>query len=172
MNSFRYGIDSYCSGMNSFHIKLSKFAVLPFLFFLSTAAAAWKLNMLPYPFLHKKFYFLALFVTPNSSIYQISGGDNLFKCLNAWSAKILHRFFWRPQNIASLLTCLVPPTCLRCLGPRDTACLCGHHHYHYHAECLHCQDHHSECLHCQHHNSALGWRIAAGGKGGSSGTHS
>ena len=61
MNSFRIG-------MNSFRIKLSKGTILPFSFLLQLPLRNWKLCFLILS-LHKKFYFLALFVTPNSSIY-------------------------------------------------------------------------------------------------------
>ena len=61
MNSFRIG-------MNSFRIKLSKVTILPFSFLLQLPLRNWKLSF-PILSLHKKFYFLALFVTPNSSIY-------------------------------------------------------------------------------------------------------
>ena len=61
MNSFRIG-------MNSFRIKLSKGTILPFSFLLQLPLGNWKLCFLILS-LHKKFYFLTIFTSQNSSIY-------------------------------------------------------------------------------------------------------
>ena len=59
---------SFRIGMNSFRIKLSKVTILPFSFLLQLPLRNWNLCFLILS-LHKTFYFLTLFTTPNSSIY-------------------------------------------------------------------------------------------------------
>ena len=101
MNSFRFGIDSYRSGMNSFHIKLSKVTILPFSFLLQLPLRNWKLCFLILS-LHKKFYFLTLFTTPNSSIYP-----EWFHSGSEWIHSVLEWIHTVPEYIHSGLTFLI-----------------------------------------------------------------
>ena len=85
MNSFPSGMNSFRTLSPQFSIisiwnefipdrnefiphKTLKVTILPFSFLLQLPLRNWKLCFLILS-LHKKFYFLALFVTPNSSIY-------------------------------------------------------------------------------------------------------
>ena len=94
MNSFRIG-------MNSFRIKLSKGTILPFSFLLQLRLGNWKLCFLILS-LHKKFYFLTLFTTPNSSIYP-----EWFHSGSEWIHSVLEWIHTVPEYIHSGLTFLI-----------------------------------------------------------------
>ena len=94
MNSFRIG-------MNSFRIKLSKGTILPFSFLLQLPLGNWKLSFLILS-LHKKFYFLTLFTTPNSSIYP-----EWFHSGSEWIHSVLEWIHTVPEYIHSGLTFLI-----------------------------------------------------------------
>ena len=94
MNSFRIG-------MNSFRIKLSKGTILPFSFLLQLRLGNWKLCFLILS-LHKKFYFLTLFTTPNSSIYP-----EWFHSGSEWIHSVLEWIHTVPEYIHSGSTFLI-----------------------------------------------------------------
>ena len=94
MNSFRIG-------MNSFRIKLSKGTILPFSFLLQLRLGNWKLCFLILS-LHKKFYFLTLFTTPNSSIYP-----EWFHSGSEWIHSVLEWIHTVPEYIHSGATFLI-----------------------------------------------------------------
>ena len=94
MNSFRIG-------MNSFRIKLSKGTILPFSFLLQLRLGNWKLCFLILS-LHKKFYFLTLFTTPNSSIYP-----EWFHSGSEWIHSVLEWIHTVSEYIHSGLTFLI-----------------------------------------------------------------
>ena len=94
MNSFRIG-------MNSFRIKLSKVTILPFSFLLQLPLRNWKLCFLILS-LHKKFYFLTLFMTPNSSIYP-----EWFHSGSEWIHSVLEWIHTVPEYIHSGATFLI-----------------------------------------------------------------
>ena len=87
--------------MNSFRIKLSKGTILPFSFLLQLRLGNWKLCFLILS-LHKKFYFLTLFTTPNSSIYP-----EWFHSGSEWIHSVLEWIHTVPEYIHSGLTFLI-----------------------------------------------------------------
>jgi len=87
--------------MNSFRIKLSKGTILPFSFLLQLPLGNWKLSFLILS-LHKKFYFLTLFTTPNSSIYP-----EWFHSGSEWIHSVLEWIHTVPEYIHSGLTFLI-----------------------------------------------------------------
>ena len=103
MNSFRIG-------MNSFRIKLSKGTILPFSFLLQLRLGNWKLCFLILS-LHKKFYFLTLFTTPNSSIYP-----EWFHSGSEWIHSVLEWIHTVPEYIHSGSTFLIVSKVWKCLS--------------------------------------------------------
>ena len=87
--------------MNSFRIKLSKGTILPFSFLLQLRLGNWKLCFLILS-LHKKFYFLTLFTTPNSSIYP-----EWFHSGSEWIHSVLEWIHTVPEYIHSGSTFLI-----------------------------------------------------------------
>ena len=92
---------SFRIGMNSFRMKLSKVTILPFSFLLQLPLRNWKLCFLILS-LHKKFYFLALFVTPYSSIYP-----EWFHSGSEWIHSVLEWIHTVPEYIHSGVTFLI-----------------------------------------------------------------
>ena len=102
--------------MNSFRIKLSKVTILPFSFLLQLPLRNWKLCFLILS-LHKKFYFLTLFTTPNSSIYP-----EWFHSGSEWIHSVLEWIHTVPEYIHSGLTFLIVHSAQHDPGHRVCCC--------------------------------------------------